>query len=185
MIDQNRIENAVKEILIAIGEDPNREGIIETPKRVAKAYAEIFAGKDMDAAEPLSKTFPTDSKSYVIQRDIEFHSMCEHHLLPFFGKVHICYLPEDEVVGLSKLARTVEVFARRVQLQEQLTDQIANALFEQLNCRGAIVMIEASHMCMSMRGIQKPGAITTTVSSNGEFEVNQSLRQEVMTLLKG
>lgn len=185
MIDQKRIEKAVKEILLAIGENPEREGIKETPKRVAKAYNEIFIGKSQDVKEHLQKTFKTDSNSYVIQREIEFHSMCEHHLLPFFGKVHICYLPNDEVVGLSKLARCVEVFARRVQLQEQLTSQIATALYEELNCRGVIVMVEASHMCMSMRGIQKPGAITTTVSSLGEFEDNIELRQEVMTLLKG
>ncbi len=185
MIDQERIEKAVKEILLAIGEDPQRDGIVETPKRVAKAYAEIFAGKNMDAKEHLSKTFETNSKSYVIQRDIEFHSMCEHHLLPFFGKVHICYLPEGEVVGLSKLARTVEVYARRVQLQEQLNDQIANALYTELKCRGVIVMIEATHMCMSMRGIQKTGAITTTISAYGELETNQELRSEVISLLRG
>ncbi len=185
MIDQERIEKAVREILIAIGEDPERDGIVETPKRVAKAYKEIFAGKEMDVKEHLSKTFETDSKSYVIQRDIEFHSMCEHHLLPFYGKVHICYLPEGEVVGLSKLARTVEVFARRIQLQEQLNDQIAKALYTELKCRGVIVMVEASHMCMSMRGVQKPGAFTTTISAYGELETNKDLRQEVISLLRG
>ncbi len=185
MIDQERIEKAVKEILIAIGENPEREGIIETPKRVAKAYSEIFSGKQMDAKEHLSRTFKTDSKSYVIQKDIEFHSMCEHHLLPFFGKVHICYLPENEVVGLSKLARTVEVYAKRVQLQEQLTNQIATSIFENLSSRGVLVVVEASHMCMSMRGINKPGAITSTVSTLGEFNNNQALRQEVLSLIKG
>lgn len=185
MIDKQRIEAAIEEILIAIGDDPTREGIRETPKRVAKAYAEIFSGLDEDVSEHLSRTFSSTNKGYVLQTDIEFHSMCEHHLLPFYGKVHICYLPCEKVVGLSKLARTVDVFAKRPQLQEQLSDQIADSLMSNLNSRGVMVVIEATHMCMSMRGIKKAGAITKTVVTRGEFSENNDLRQEVLNLIRG
>ncbi len=183
MIDQNRIEAAVKEILLAIGENPEREGLLETPARVAKAYGEIFSGMDQNSDEILSRTFTSNNSGVVLQTDIEFHSMCEHHLLPFFGKVHIAYLPENKVVGLSKLGRTVEVYAKRPQLQEQLSDQIADALLEKLNPRGVMIVIEATHMCMSIRGVKKPGAITKTIVTRGEFDTNMQLRQEVLSLI--
>lgn len=183
MIDNKRIEAAVKEILIAIGDNPEREGLVETPKRVAKAYAEIFAGMEQDSAEILEKRFTSTNEGIVIQTDIEFHSMCEHHLLPFFGKVHIAYLPKDEVVGLSKLGRTVEVYAKRPQLQEQLSDQIADALVNNLDPRGVMVVIEASHMCMNMRGVKKHGAFTKTIVTRGEFKTNNQLRQEVLSMI--
>lgn len=184
MVDKKRIEAAVTEILAAIGEDVNRPGIKDTPKRVAKAYEYIFSGLEEEAEEHLEKRFECEQAGVVIQKDIEFYSMCEHHLLPFFGKVHIAYVPNEEVVGLSKLARTVEVYARRPQLQEQLGAQIANAIYEQLKCSGVMVVIEASHMCMSMRGVQKQNAITTTICKRGIFKADNGLCTEVLTMIK-
>ncbi len=183
-VDKGRIERAVREILIAIGEDPDREGLLDTPARVARAYGEIFAGLRQDASVPLSRVFSEATGDTVICRDIEFYSMCEHHLLPFSGKVHIAYLPDaGQVVGLSKLARTVEVFARRPQVQERLTQQIADALVENLAPRGVAVVIESEHLCMKMRGVGKQSPEMVTTAMRGEYRDNQAMRSEVLSLL--
>ena len=184
MIDHEKIEQAVRLLLEGMGEDVNREGLIDTPDRIARMYEEIYGGMDEDAGKHLSKTFTVDSHEMVIEKDITFYSTCEHHLLPFYGKAHIAYIPDGKVVGLSKLARTVEVFARRLQLQEQLTGQIADALMEHMQAKGAIVMIEAEHMCMTMRGVKKPGTKTVTTSYRGIFKEDATLRREVMMLLQ-
>ena len=179
MIDQEKIEKAVLLFLEGIGEDAGREGLRDTPARIARMYEELCAGMDEDASEHLTKTFSVDHSEMVIEKDITFYSLCEHHILPFYGKAHIAYIPDGKVVGLSKLARTVEVFARRLQLQEQLTGQIADALMEYMQPRGALVMIEAEHMCMTMRGIKKPGSRTMTLAQRGVFETDPSLEEEV------
>lgn len=183
-VDQPRIEAAVREILIAIGEDPDRDGLLDTPARVARAYAESFAGLHADPAEVLARTFAVDHQELVIVRDIEMFSTCEHHLLPFHGVAHIGYLPQGGLVtGLSKLARLVDVYARRPQVQERMTGQIADALVEHLEVMGAIVVIEAEHLCMSMRGIRKPGARTLTSAVRGTLARNPTTRAEAMSLL--
>jgi GTP cyclohydrolase I len=170
MMDKNKIMEGVKLILEGIGEDVDREGLAGTPDRIARMYEEIFSGMGQTAEEPLSKTFHVDSSEMVIEKDITFYSMCEHHFMPFYGKAHIAYIPDGKVVGLSKLARTVEVYAKRPQLQEQLTAQIVDALMEYLKPKGAIVMIEAEHMCMTMRGVKKPGSRTVTYAARGVFK---------------
>ena len=180
-------EAAVRTLIAWAGDDPDREGLIETPERVTRAYGELFAGYDQDVAETLSKTF-RDVGGYdeiVLVKDIPFHSHCEHHMVPFTGKAHIAYLPNEEVIGLSKLARLVEVFARRLQTQENLTAQIIDSINEHLGPRGAAVMLEAEHMCMTMRGVQKPGAITVTSCMLGCFRTQQKTREEFLTLIKG
>ena len=183
-VDQPRSEAAVREILIAIGEDPDRDGLLDTPARVARAYAESFAGLHADPAEVLARTFAVDHQELVIVRDIEMYSTCEHHLLPFHGVAHIGYLPQGGLVtGLSKLARLVDVYARRPQVQERMTGQIADALVEHLEVMGAIVVIEAEHLCMSMRGIRKPGARTLTSAVRGTLARNPTTRAEAMSLL--
>lgn len=169
MVDQEKIKQAVRLLLEGIGEDPNREGLKETPERVARMYEEIYGGIGQDAKAHLQKTFSVDSCEMVTEKEITFYSTCEHHLLPFYGKVHIAYLPDGKVVGLSKLARTVEVYARRPQLQERLTAQIADALVAELSPQGVMVMVEAEHMCMTMRGIKKPGSRTVTAVKRGRF----------------
>jgi len=183
-IDEARIERAVREILIAIGDDPNREGIAETPQRVARAYRELVGGLYQSAEPHLSRTFESAEDGLVIVHDIEVHSLCEHHLLPFMGKAHVAYLPSNgRVVGLSKVARTVEVFARRPQLQERLSAQIADAFMEYLGPRGVTVLIQAEHLCMKLRGARSQSAMTTTATHRGVFAEDASLRQEVLTLL--
>jgi GTP cyclohydrolase I len=183
-IDQLRIEAAVREILAAIGEDPDRDGLIDTPARVARAYAEAFAGLHADPADVLAKKFDVDHQELVIVRDIAMYSTCEHHLLPFHGVAHIGYLPRGgKVTGLSKLARLVDVFARRPQVQERMTGQIADALVEHLGVMGVIVVIEAEHLCMSMRGVRKPGARTITSAVRGTLAKNATTRSEAMSLL--
>lgn len=177
MIDKNKIEQAVKLLLEGIGEDIDREGLKDTPERVARMYEEIYGGLEEDAAIHLSKTFTSTSSDMVIEKDITFYSTCEHHLLPFFGVVHVAYIPDGKVVGLSKLARTVEVYARRPQIQEQMTGQIANAIMDNLKPKGVMVMIEAEHMCMSMRGIKKPGSRTVTFCALGEFKDNDKAKK--------
>ena len=162
MVDREKVERAVRLLLEGIGEDVTREGLVETPARIARMYEEICSGMDEDAKEHLRKTFTVDNNEMVLEKDITFYSMCEHHMLPFYGKVHVAYIPDGKVAGLSKLARTVEVYAKRLQLQEQMTAQIADALMEHLCPKGVIVMVEAEHLCMTMRGVKKPG--TTTVS---------------------
>ncbi len=183
MVDQDKAREAVRMLLEAIGEDPTREGLAETPDRVARMYAELCAGMDHHASEHLSKTFPVPEDDLVIERDITFYSLCEHHMLPFYGKAAIGYIPNGRVAGLSKLARTVEVFARRLQLQEQLTAQVADALMVELDCKGAIVYMEAEHMCMTMRGVQKPGAKTATLACRGAFIENPGLEARFFRML--
>lgn len=170
MVDQEKIKEGVKLLLEGIGEDINREGLVETPDRIARMYAEIYAGYEEDAKKHLSKRFHVDNDDIVLEKDIVFYSTCEHHLMPFYGKAHIAYIPNGEVVGISKLARTLEVFAKRLQIQEQLTSQVADSIMDELNAKGVIVVIEAEHMCMSMRGIKKPGSKTVTIATRGEFD---------------
>lgn len=183
MIDQNLIKEGVKLILEGIGEDVNREGLVDTPDRIARMFEEIFAGMNEDAGIHLSKTFGADNTEIVIEKDISFYSMCEHHLVPFFGKVHIAYVPQGRVVGLSKLARTVEVFAKRPQLQERMTTQIADALMEHLNAKGVMVIAEAEHLCMTMRGVKKPGSHTVTMASRGVFETDGRLSDTFISMV--
>ena len=183
MVDQEKVETAIKLLLEGIGEDPIREGLLETPARVARMYGEIAGGMDQSAEEHLSKTFAVASNDLVIERDITFYSLCEHHLLPFYGKAAIGYIPNGRVAGLSKLARTVEVYARRLQLQEQLCAQVADALMEYLAPQGAIVLMEAEHMCMTMRGVQKPGTKTVTLARRGIFETDPSLEERFFRML--
>lgn len=184
-MDSKRIEAAVKEILVAIGEDPEREGLIETPKRVAEMYEEIFSGISSDPQEHI-KIFKVKSEEMVTVKDIPLYSMCEHHLLPFIGKAHIAYIPRDgHVVGLSKLARIVDSFARRPQLQERLTAQIADFLYDKLFPQGAAVVIEAEHLCMTMRGARAAGAITQTSALRGVMRSDARSRAEVISLLQG
>ena len=182
-VDTDKIKRAVVMLLEAVGEDPEREGLVETPERIAKMYEEILGGMKEDAREHLSKVFTVDSDEMVIERDIQFYSMCEHHMLPFFGKVHIAYIPKGKVVGLSKLARTVEVFARRLQLQERMTAQIADAIMEQLEPAGVLVVCEAEHLCMTMRGVKKPGTRTVNVVTRGVFSGNETLQNSFYNLL--
>lgn len=184
MVDKQKIEQAVRLLLEGIGEDRAREGLLETPSRVARMYEEIFGGMDEDAGVHLSKQFSVSSNELVVEKDITFYSTCEHHLLPFFGKAHIAYLPDGKVAGLSKLARTVEVFARRAQIQEQLTAQIADALEEHLKPQGVVVMLEAEHTCMTMRGIKKPGSRTVTTVVRGCFTENYELQKLFLEMVK-
>lgn len=183
MVDQDKAREAVRMLLEAIGEDPSREGLVETPDRVARMYTELCGGMGRDASEHLSKTFAVSGDDLVIERDITFYSLCEHHMLPFYGKAAIGYIPNGRVAGLSKLARTVEVFARRLQLQEQLTAQVADALMAELDCKGAIVYMEAEHMCMTMRGVQKPGTKTATLARRGAFVENPELEARFFRML--
>ncbi|MCI5480104.1 MAG: GTP cyclohydrolase I FolE [Lachnospiraceae bacterium] len=184
-MDREKIEQGVRLILEGIGEDPDREGLKETPERISRMYEEIYGGLQEDASVHLKKTFQARNNEMVIEKDITFYSTCEHHLLPFYGKAHIAYVPDGRVVGLSKLARTVEVFAKRPQIQEQLTAQIADALMEHLEPKGAMVMIEAEHMCMTMRGIKKPGSRTVTWAARGIFEQNRELYNQFLMMVKG
>jgi GTP cyclohydrolase I len=182
-VDRERIQRAVREILIGIGEDPDREGVLGTPERVADAYAYLFTGLSEDPTRHLDVGFMESARDTVLVRDIPLASLCEHHLLPFIGKAHLGYAPNGRVVGLSKLARLVEGYARRPQLQERLTAQIADALYDSLGSRGSIVVIEADHSCMTMRGVQKPGSITVTSAVRGIYEEDHSLRAETMALI--
>ena len=183
MVDREKVERAVRLLLEGIGEDVTREGLVETPARIARMYEEICGGMEEDAKEHLQKTFTVDNNEMVLEKDITFYSTCEHHLLPFYGKAHIAYIPDGKVVGLSKLARTVEVYARRLQLQEQLTGQIADALMEHMNPKGVLVMIEAEHMCMTMRGIKKPGSQTVTLAKRGVFVSDSALEERFFHMM--
>jgi GTP cyclohydrolase I len=182
---QQQIEQAVRTILQAVGENPDREGLIKTPARVARMYAELFSGLDEDPATHLDVHFNEQYDEMVVLRDIPFYSMCEHHLLPFMGKAHVAYLPDGKVVGLSKLARVVEAFARRPQLQERLTTQIADLLMDKLQAKGAAVIIEANHTCMTIRGVKKPGSVMVTSAMRGSFRKNLATRTEAMNLMTG
>jgi len=184
-VDQERIQRAVREILFAVGEDPDREGLRETPARVGRMYAELFRGLHEDPRIHLKKFFTEKYDEIVLVRDISFDSMCEHHMLPFMGKAHIGYVPNGKVVGLSKLARVVEVVARRPQVQERMTETIADLLVSELNVKGVAVVIEATHTCMTIRGIRKPGSLCLTSAMRGIFRSNLSSRSEVMTLIYG
>lgn len=186
MIDYPKIEKAVKMILEAIGEDPEREGLKETPARVARMYEEIFSGLREDPELHLQKIFFQDHEEMVLVKDIPLYSMCEHHLLPFYGKAHVAYIPrEGKVTGLSKLARVVEGFAKRPQLQERLTSQIADTIMHRLNAKGVLVVIEAEHMCMTFRGVKKPGSKTVTSAVRGLFRKSEATRAEAFSLIKG
>jgi GTP cyclohydrolase IA len=184
-VDVPRIERAVREILLAIGEDPDREGLVGTPGRVAKAYKFLFAGLGEDPTKHLRVGFQEDHHEMVLIRDIPFYSMCDHHLLPFVGKAHVGYIPNGKVVGLSKLARVVEGYSRRPQLQERLTAQVADALHQELDARGSIVVIEANHLCLTMRGVQKPGSVTVTSALRGIYAKDERTRHEAMSLITG
>jgi GTP cyclohydrolase I len=182
-VDIPRIEKAVREILLAVGEDPDREGLLKTPNRVARSYGELMAGLRTNPREHLKTVFRERYDEVVLLRDISFHSLCEHHLLPFTGKAHVAYLPDGKVVGLSKLARLVEGFARRPQVQERLTTQIADALMEELQPIGAVCVIEATHTCMTIRGANKPGSTMVTSALRRIFKDNPSSRAEVLGLI--
>jgi GTP cyclohydrolase IA len=184
-VDLPRIERAVREILAAVGEDPNREGLRETPARVARMYAELFCGLHDEPRVHLRKFFTEKYDEMVLVRDISFNSMCEHHLLPFTGVAHVGYIPNGRVVGLSKLARVVESVSHRPQVQERMTEEIANLLIEELDVKGVAVVIEATHSCMTIRGVRKPGSICVTSAMKGIFRSNLSSRSEVMNLIYG
>jgi len=184
-MDLPRMEQAVRELLIAAGEDPDRPGLAGTPGRVARMYAELFHGLHADAREHLSHYFQEDYDEIVCLRNIPFHSICEHHLMPFIGHAHVAYLPAKRVIGVSKLARVVETFAHRPQVQERLTKQIADLLDEELQARGVAVMMEATHTCMTIRGVHKPGSVMVTSAIRGLFRTNLASRTEVMSLLQG
>lgn len=184
-VDKTRIENAVREILAAVGEDPDREGLLETPARVARMYAEMFSGLHADPRMHLQKVFTEKYDEVVLIKDIHFCSMCEHHLLPFTGRAHVGYLPDGKVVGLSKLARVVEEVARRPQVQERMTETIADLVENELEARGVAVVLEASHSCMTIRGIKKPGSMCLTSSMRGVFRENLSSRAEILGLIVG
>ena len=183
LMDQEKIKQGVRLLLEGIGEDPSREGLKDTPDRVARMYEEIFGGMEESAGEHLSKVFTADSAGIVLEKVITFYSTCEHHLMPFYGRAHIAYLPRGKVAGLSKLARTVEVYARRLQIQEQMTGQIADAIMEHLQPGGVMVILEAEHMCMTMRGIKKPGSNTVTVAVRGAF-ADEALQEQVYRMMR-
>lgn len=183
MIDQDKIKQGVRLLLEGIGEDISREGLLDTPDRIARMYEELFGGTEEDAGVHLSRTFHADNSEMVIEKDITFYSTCEHHMLPFYGKVHIAYIPDGRVAGLSKLARTVEVYARRLQLQEQMTGQIADALMKHMHPKGVLVMAEAEHMCMTMRGIRKPGSQTVTLALRGVFKTEPELEERFYRMI--
>ena len=184
-VDHARIEAAVREILLAVGEDPDREGLRETPARVGRMYGELFAGLHTEPRQLLRRTFTQKYDEMVLVRDIEFASTCEHHLLPFVGKAHIAYLPAGKIVGLSKLPRVVEALAHRPQVQERMTEELADLLMEELKPRGVAVILEATHSCMTIRGVRKPSSVCTTSAMRGTFRENQATRNELMALIYG
>ncbi len=186
-MDTARIEAAVREILAAVGEDPNRDGLLDTPARVARSYGELLKGYQSDPADHLDRQFEVDHDEMVIVRDIPFSSLCEHHMLPFIGRAHVAYLPgaDGKVCGLSKLARVVDGYAKRLQVQERLTVEVADAMMNRLQARGVLVAIEAEHLCMTMRGVQKPGAMTTTSAVRGLLKTNAASRAEALGLIRG
>jgi GTP cyclohydrolase I len=183
-MDKKKIEEAVKLFLEGIGENVTREGLLETPRRIADMCEELFGGMNIDAYEHLQKTFSANNNELILEKDITFYSVCEHHLLPFYGKAHIAYIPDNQVLGLSKLARTVEIYSKRPQIQEQMTAQIADDIMKYLKPKGVMVLLEAEHMCMTMRGVRKPGTLTTTYVIRGEFEENPELRNTFFNLIR-
>lgn len=184
-VDLERIKAAVREILAAVGEDPDREGLQETPRRVAKMYEEVFSGLTINPADLLVTAFEEEYDELVVLRDIPFHSMCEHHLLPFEGVAHVGYLPDGRIAGISKLARVVDAFARRPQVQERLTNQVADILMQRLMAKGVAVIMEATHSCMTCRGVRKPGSIMVTSAMRGRCKSDARTRSEVLMLLGG
>ena len=185
MIDKEAVKYHIRGLLEAIGDDPDREGLKETPDRVARMYEEVFAGLNSDPKQYFKKLFDEGHREMVIVKDIPFYSMCEHHLVPFFGKAHVAYIPNENgrICGISKLARLVELYAKRPQVQERLTSQVADTLMRELNPDGVIVVLDAEHLCMSMRGVKKPGSSTTTSAVRGIFESNQVTREEALSLI--
>ena len=183
MVDKDKVREGITLLLEGIGEDPLREGLIDTPDRVARMYEELCQGMEEDPREQLSKAFHAENNEMILEKDITFYSICEHHLMPFYGKAHIAYIPDGKVVGISKLARTVEVYARRLQIQEKLTAEIADAIMEYVKPRGVMVQLSAEHMCMTMRGVKKPGSQTVTLVSRGVFKDNKELQNNFLHLL--
>ena len=183
-IDTDRVERAVRDLLVGIGEDPDRNGLVDTPRRVAQMYEEIAGGSPQDAVDVLGTQFEEDHQEMVIIRDVPFYSMCEHHLLPFFGTAHVGYLPRGKVVGISKLARAVDILARRPQVQERLTSQVADAVMAALDPEGVAVVMRAEHLCMAMRGVRKPGASVVTSAMRGGFTTGVATRGEFLSLLQ-
>lgn len=184
MVDHSKVEQAIRLLLEGIGEDPEREGLKDTPSRIARMYDEILGGMEENAADHLARTFSSENTGILLEKDITFYSMCEHHMLPFYGKAHVAYIPDGRVVGLSKLARCVEVYAKRLQMQERMTDQIADALMRELGCKGVMVLTQAEHTCMTMRGVKKPGTQTVSVAARGAFRENESLRSSFYEMLR-
>ena len=184
MVDKAKVEQAIRLLLEGIGEDVNREGLLDTPNRIARMCEEIYGGLDEEADVHLQKQFQVENNEMVLEKDITFYSMCEHHLMPFYGKAHLAYIPNGRVTGLSKLARTVDTYARRPQIQERLTVQIADALERTLAPKGIMVMLEEEHTCMTMRGIKKPGSKTVTVVTRGEFKENTELQKQFLAMVK-
>lgn len=185
MVDNDAVVKAVRQLLTAIGEDPDREGLEATPRRIAEMYKEVFAGMEQDPRDILTVGFEEGHEEMVIVRDIPFYSMCEHHLLPFHGVAHVGYIPKGRIVGISKLARAVDIYARRPQVQERLTSQIADAVMDVLQPRGVGVVIEAQHLCMTMRGVKKPGSLVMTSATRGIFRTKEATRAEFMSLVTG
>ena len=183
-IDTERIEGAIRELLIGIGENPEREGLVDTPQRVARMYSEIVSGFDLDPNEIMQTQFNEGHQEMVVVRDVPFYSLCEHHLLPFFGKASVAYIPQGHVVGISKLARTIDVFAKRPQLQERMTSQVADSIMSGVKPQGVAVILRAEHLCMAMRGIRKPGSSIITSAMRGVFESSARTRSEVLALLR-
>lgn len=183
MVDKQKVEQAIRLLLEGIGEDTEREGLKDTPDRIARMCMEIYGGLDEEADHHLAKQFEVENNEMVLEKDITFYSMCEHHLMPFYGKAHVAYIPDGKVVGLSKLARTVEVYARRLQIQERMTAQIADDIMKYLAPQGVMVMLEAEHMCMTMRGIKKPGSQTVTMVTRGVFAENKELQDRFLRLV--
>lgn len=184
MVNRDKVKEGIRLLLEGIGEDVNREGLKDTPDRIARMYEELTEGVDADAAEHLYRVFTVDHNEMVLEKDIVFYSMCEHHLMPFYGKAHVAYIPNGKVVGLSKLARCVEVYARRLQIQEQMTGQIADAIMEHLMPEGAMVVLEAEHMCMTMRGVKKPGSKTVSIATRGVFAEDKELQNRFFQMLQ-
>lgn len=184
MVDQNKIKEAVKLLLEGIGEDTGREGLADTPDRIARMYTELFAGMTEEPSVPLSRVFTVENSEMVLEKDIVFYSMCEHHMLPFYGKAHVAYIPNGKVVGLSKLARTVEIYARRLQVQERMTNQIADAVMGHLKPGGVMVVLEAEHLCMTMRGVKKPGSRTVSIAVRGAFAESTELQDRFFQMLR-
>jgi GTP cyclohydrolase I len=184
MVNREKIKEGISLVLEGMGENPRREGLVDTPERVSKLYEEVLSGMEEEPWDHLSRTFTSQYQGIVLEKDIPFYSICEHHLMPFFGKAHVAYISDGKVVGLSKLARTVDIFAKRLQIQEQMTDQIADAIITALSPKGVMVLVEAEHLCMTMRGVKKPGSKTVTMSIRGAFQDDPRLQEQFFHMLQ-